>query len=151
LVRHKFLQALPPMIGTALGAQKSLTLTEMGTMADELVPMQGNQINSVPYENSGPRDFEYSYPMEQEINYVRNQNYQVNSSNRFNNRTNNSTFFPIGLRPFNDSQRQMICRAHIYYAEKARSCKPWCKFPNKSPRLNFDNSSRSSSPNRSEN
>ena len=39
LVRHRYLQSLPPVIVSALASQKSLTLTEIGTVADELSPL----------------------------------------------------------------------------------------------------------------
>ena len=58
----------------------------------------------------------------------------------------NNYNLPIGLKPFYANQRPAICRAHLYYAERAKSCKRWCKFPNKKD-VSFEPSSRTSSPN----
>ena len=38
-----------------------------------------------------------------------------------------------GHQPYYEGQRQQICRAHLYYAEKARCCKVWCKWPGPKP------------------
>ena len=31
--------------------------------------------------------------------------------------------------PFKPGQRPVICRAHIYYGARARTCRRWCQFP----------------------
>ena len=33
--------------------------------------------------------------------------------------------------PFFPEQKAKICRAHLYFAEQARTCKPWCRWPKK--------------------
>lgn len=38
LVRHQFIQALPATISPVLAAQKDLTVTQLGNLADELTP-----------------------------------------------------------------------------------------------------------------
>ena len=38
---------------------------------------------------------------------------------------------PIGLRPFSPDQRPRVCRRHLYFGENSRTCKPWCRWPNK--------------------
>ena len=132
LVRHKFMQSLPPVIATALASQKSLSLTEIGSMADELSPLVNNQVN---------------YVNNYQTNDDRQQQYQ--KSRHFETRNKFSTpALPLGLRPFGANQRPKICRAHLYFADKARVCKPWCKFPTKRG-CNIQPSSRSSSPARS--
>ena len=137
LVRHKFMQSLPPVIATALASQRSLSLTEIGSMADELSPLvnqaQVNQVTPPPQQNS----YQYQY------------NRQASSYNqRSQTPRHQQQGIPIGLRPFNSSQRPKICRAHLYFAERARTCKPWCKFPRKSG-CSILPSSRASSPARS--
>ena len=54
LVRHKFIQSLPPAMSTVLAAQRDLTLSQMGKLADELVPLVQKQSVTVaahPVEN----------------------------------------------------------------------------------------------------
>ena len=117
LVRHKFVQALPITIGTVLAAQKELTLNQLGKLADELIPLEQAHCLAVPSASSFTRK-------------------STDNSHTFKNHA--------GLRPYHANQRPKVCRAHIFFGHKARSCKPWCQWPNKSPQLQC--SSRSSSP-----
>ena len=48
-------------------------------------------------------------------------------------------------RPFTAGQRPKICRYHLYFAEKAKSCKPWCQWPGQKPK-NIEPTSRTNSP-----
>lgn len=34
-----------------------------------------------------------------------------------------------GTTPFRPGQRPVICRAHIFYGQQARTCRRWCQFP----------------------
>lgn len=36
---------------------------------------------------------------------------------------------PSSLAPFKPGQRPVVCRAHVYYGVRARTCRPWCRFP----------------------
>ncbi|KAF0289183.1 hypothetical protein FJT64_012542 [Amphibalanus amphitrite] len=38
---------------------------------------------------------------------------------------------PRGLQPFYRDQRPQVCRAHLYFGQEARTCKPWCRWPKK--------------------
>ena len=128
LIRHKFLTALPHTIGPAIAAQNSMTLTQLGSLADELMPMHNSFCNlaQAQTKTSTPE------PRQDQRTYTRSS-------------SSSSSSLPVGFRPFAPDQKPNICRAHIYFAEKARFCKPWCKFPNKS-NCKIDPSSRSSSP-----
>lgn len=133
LIRHKFLNALPREIAPALATQKDLTLTQLGSLADELKPMTHN-IHIA--ENT-------SYKKPQNFSYNNNREVRVNQNEA-------TSSLPIGFRPFNAKQRPKICRAHIYFASAARTCKPWCKYPEKQGCKILANS-RPASPSRSEN
>ena len=143
LLRHKFVQNLPPNIGTALAAQKSLTLTEMGKMADDLVPtFDVSHINTVSNNSnwtphSASKNFNYNSSSS-------SNNYRNNGRDYDSNQSNNN--IPIGLRPYGSTQKPKICRAHLYFADKARTCKPWCRFPGPKKNLSMQPSSRASSP-----
>lgn len=167
LIRHKFIQSLPTMLGTALAAQKSLTLNDMGKMADELMSIgdQGNSVNNLDlqagcsssYPEQGNADInavdyrqngffsQNTYQRDYQNNGYQKNNYQRNYQ-RSQDIQNN--VIPLGLRPFNQTQRPKICRAHLYFAEFARTCKPWCKFPGKRNNCKIQPSSRPSSPSR---
>lgn len=130
-IRHKFLQALPSSISPALATQQDLTLSQLGSMADELIPLS-KQINIVSkHEQRNSRSEQRNFRSEQ-----RNSRSSSRSTNQV---------IPYGLRPYRDNQRQTICRAHIYYNDAARNCKAWCKYPNKSGCRILPNS-RSTSP-----
>lgn len=63
---------------------------------------------------------------------------------------------PFGVRSFHPKQRPKFCRFHLYYGEKAKSCRPFCMFSKTHPnvlslsannsRNNSPSNSRSSSP-----
>ena len=107
LVKHKFIQSLPHTIAPVIAAQQDLALQRLGTLADELMPLDEKSTCQVTKSQT---------------------NHENNPSNT---NTQSSNFTNIGLKPFRPSQRPKICRGHLYYAEKSRTCKPWCKWPNK--------------------
>ena len=134
-VRHKFIQALPQSISPVIAAQSSLSIEALGKLADDLLPYFSTNAN---------------------INAVYHQHGRYNSNSRNDNRRSHSrpdnsttSNLPFGFKPFAEDQRPKICRAHLYFGTKAKNCKPWCHWPNKS---NFNilpasrPSSRSSSP-----
>ena len=126
LIRHKFLSSLPHTISPAVAAQTTLSLTQLGSLADELMPMHNNFCN-----------FTQSQQLSQKSpKHPRERRHSTSSG---------VSGTPIGLRPFSADQRPKICRAHIYFADRARTCKPWCKYPNKNA-CRIEPSSRSSSP-----
>ena len=111
LIRNKFISILPPNIAPAVATQTSVSLTELGTLADELMPLH-NKLCNVAISSSTDKPYTRD-------NRTRNDSAPSQPAQH------------IGLRPFSPNQRQKICRAHIFYAERARTCKPWCRFPNK--------------------
>ena len=124
IVRHKFIQALPQSVSLVVASQKQLDLDSLGKLADELLPY-----------------------------FAKNMSIQQVSSQTFDNRTTSdngsakcgSGQIPIGIRPYSKKQRPKVCRSHLYFAERARYCKPWCKWPGKTG-CTIQPSSRSSSP-----
>jgi len=124
LVKHKFLQSLPGTLLPALTvASQTCSLSQLGLMADELMAISHNStINQVTTETT-------QTPHHQ---------YRKQSSTDF-------SQIPIGLRPFAPNQKPKYCRAHIYYGNNARSCKPWC-IGNRSRHTKMVPTSRPSSP-----
>lgn len=120
-IRHKFLSSLPHTISPAIAAQTTLPFTQLGSLADELLLIHNNYCNT-----------------------TQNQSSPKPSMGHRNSRSH-SFVLPMGLRPFYADQKSKICRAHIYFADKARSCKPWCKYPSNS-NCKMEPSSRPTSP-----
>ena len=118
IVRHKFLQSLPDSVRPVIAAQQELPVVQLGKLADNLLPYFNKQ-NVFQVERS-----------------------QTRSPNH---RSEDNSRTPIGLRPFSQDQRPKVCRAHIYFGDKARNCKSWCRWPSKSGCRILPNS-RSASP-----
>ena len=145
MVRHRFQQALPPTLAPVIATQKTLPLDDLGRLADELVPLLQQQVScelrsslddSVKHVSSYKRS-------DKPVNFVRNSTSSSSSS--------------LNLVPFSAGQRSKICRSHIFFGNKARTCRSWCHWPDKSKcsvvqsRSATPVNSRSNSPNRSVN
>ena len=104
IVIHQFLQALPAIIFPVIASQKELSLTQLGKLADELMPLLNN-INATAFTAQH-----------------RTQKTEKSKDN---------IILPTGIKPFFPEQKVKICRAHLYFAEQARTCKPWCRWPKK--------------------
>ena len=125
LLRHKFVQNLPTTIAPTIAAQTELSLDKLGAMADDLIllhnKMSVNAVSNSPHTS-----------------------FKSQNAGTFEKKS-----VPYGVRPYHENQRPKICRAHLYYGEKARTCKNWCVFPNKTTCKIMPSSrpsSRSSSP-----
>jgi len=103
-VRHKFLNSLPPTITPVLAAQSTLSLAQLGTLADELVS----------FADSRPTQCSH---------VSRSSTQQPTQSTQ--------QLVHAAARPFHPNQRPKVCRAHIYYGDEARTCRSWCTWPNK--------------------
>jgi hypothetical protein len=124
LIKHQFLQALPTSISVVLASQTTLSLNQLGTLADELVNYNQGEV-TLQVSNSQPQ-----------------QTCQ----------RNNSSVSPtrLSLCPFSPDQLPKVCRAHLYFAEKARTCKSWCHWPDKQD-CTIQTNSRASSPRQAKN
>lgn len=126
-IRHRFLQNQPSNIAPVLAAQTTLSLNQLGSLADELQTMTGTKESHSTIS-------------------------AVGTSTVSNSATRNNNSFHSSVKPFRDNQRAKICRAHIYYGMYARNCRPWCQWPNKKNcaiEANSSANSRSNSPARS--
>ena len=150
LVRHRFLQSLPLPLMAALGAQPTLTLDQLAKLADDIAPLVQNantnvvqpaaaQFHAVQQQPMQVQAVQQQTRQEQRPPQQLQQNQQMPHQNR-----NFQTGNP-GLTPFYSGQRAKICRSHIFYADKARTCKPWCAYPKKDASLQILPSSRPSS------
>lgn len=128
LIRHKFQSALPPLMRPIIATQSSIGLDDLGSLADELLPL----CSTCPTVNA--------------VGHSRN---DITKTSHHQNHSNNYRQH-MGLKPFGSSQRQKVCRAHIFYGPKANSCRPWCLWPDKTGvtiKPVSNQASRESSPN----
>lgn len=105
-IRHKFIQALPPTISPVIAARSEMSLVQLGKLADELLPFA-----------------KATHCLQVSSKSVPHHNAPNHKSHTIN--------IPFSIRPFKPDQRPRICRSHIYYGPKARTCRPWCLWPNK--------------------
>lgn len=161
IVKHKFLQILPPAIAPVLACQKDLELHQLGSLADSLLPLLGKEsAMTVNKFDNNPTFLTHEQPMstQSESHYNECNPTQVQHINRQQRSMNQSYFsnhsdcsnIPIGLRPYSKNQLPKVCRSHLYFGETARNCKAWCKWPNKQ-NGSVQPNSRPSSPNRNQN
>lgn len=130
IVRHKFLQSIPSSISPVIASRKDLSLQELGRLADELLPyFDKTSVLTVESTNHNSQSRQRSPTPSR---YTNNSGMQL----------------PFNVRPFSENQKTKVCRAHLYFAEKAKTCKPWCRWPDKN-RCTMQPNSRSSSPIRS--
>jgi len=137
-VRHKFLQMLPSNISPVIAASSTLTLDQIGALADELVSLPiGNSSAGIAYQigHSQSASPSSNYPY----------HYHGRRQDQFNNRRGSQPAIPNSLKPFHSKQRPVVCRAHLYFGQEARTCKPWCRWPNKG-NCTMESSSRPQSP-----
>lgn len=144
-VRHKFIQSLPSTISPVIAAQTTLDLTQLGKLADELVPLC-NKINVVKSKNEN--NFQNNtFKNEHKTDYNKTDKFHQNIYNT----SNHDNKYSRGLTPYNAGQKAKVCRAHIFFGPHARNCTAWCTWPDKKncsifSRLNSTNNSRSTSP-----
>lgn len=146
-LKLKFLKALPNNIRPLLVTyDEGTSLEELARVADTLLAYgSSNSVNS-----SGS----VSLVENRSDDHTRSRSGSSSPGDK--NRGSNSrddTYvkpsIPIGVRAFHEGQRPQVCRYHLYYGNKARSCKRWCILSSISSNVLPDSrpSSRSSSPN----
>ena len=164
LVRHILLQSLPRTVGAVLAAQRELTLHQLGKLADELMPLLQTSCLAAPAQPL-PQPFQQQqhhqqfqqqhqpFQQQQHHQHERDHHQQARGSNQPQGAAHQhsaccGSSLPPGLRPFHRDQRPQVCRAHLYFGVEAKTCKPWCRWPEKKNRLAIQPSSRRTSPER---
>jgi len=128
IIKSRLVSALPSNIRAALIGHENESLDSFAKIADSMMAVIGNSTH--PYHVGAIEEG-------RKFSQYKQHNHAFNSSPRsFQNKTNHSqnlssSFSRLNIRPFYNDQRPKICNAHIFFAEKARSCRPWCKWPNK--------------------
>ena len=132
IVRHKFLQSVDQAAAAVLAAQKDCPLSQLGQLADDILPfIRKSEAYMVRGDDQTPPT-------------------RTASPHHHQTSTSDATYPSRGVQPFSEGQRPKVCRAHLYFGTAARTCRPWCQWPNKPANLkispNSRPSSRSSSP-----
>lgn len=143
IIKSRLLSALPPNIKSALVGHDSLPLDNYAEIADSMLAV-AQPVNH--YSHIGHIDHEKTYTTQenkQQFQYKKPYTSQENKQYK-----NSYT-----VRPFYQGQRPHVCNSHIFFADRARNCRPWCKWPNKDKGTRIlnvhektPNHSRSSSP-----
>lgn len=154
LIRHKFVKGLPSHISPSIASHVDISLNKLGKIADDMLALCGQEssstssifnVNNKTDGRSRSRERgSYSGSGSRSRSRETGNNPQRYESNNTDNQ------LPIGIRPYMVDQRPKTCRAHLYYGNKARTCKPWCQWPSKS-QCKVTSNTRSSSPDSSEN
>ena len=87
IVRHKFLQELPSTIYLVIASQKDLNHTQLGRLADELMPSLNND-----------KAFVVQQPLSS----------KNNSQTNYKGKYSQDTSVPLGVRPYRSNQRTKI-------------------------------------------
>lgn len=136
LIKHKFLQSLPRSIAPVLISRQDISLRELGRLADDMMIYSRERCSEISQIDV------FSTTARNSRGTIDN---QTADRRRVFSSTDKETQIPVGVRPYKNGQKPRICRSHIYYADHARYCKPWCKYP-KRPGISMQPNSRSSSP-----
>lgn len=99
----KFISALPQQLGPVIADWTKMPLLEIGKLSDKLMPLIVYNTSVLQLSSNETSD-KIVLPKQ-------------NQSNRI----------PMGLQHFHSNQKPKGCRAHIYYTEQARTCKPLCR------------------------
>ena len=110
MVRHRFQQALPPSLAPVIASQRTLGLEDLGRLADELLPL---------------------LKITESTSSVSSERHSVNSNRFASNNPSSSDSRSLTLVPYSPNQRPKVCRSHIFYGSKARTCRHWCQWPDK--------------------
>ena len=141
-IKLKFLKALPDNIRPLLITYKDGTsLDELARVAETLLAYGSSSAPGKSAKVHLIEDADVSKSMDP-LN-LRDDRGPSSGNASFDDRYFKSTL-PVGVRAFNEGQRPQVCRYHLYYGTKAKSCKKWCLLSYTSTNVLPD--SRSSSP-----
>jgi len=117
IIKNRLMSALPSTIRSALVGHESQKLNDFAKIADSMLAVSSSD---TPFT----------------VSAVKHKEHPANATQSFRrNRASIKTDYKFAVRPFKPEQRPRLCNAHIFYAERARTCRPWCKWPGQKPRM----------------
>lgn len=126
-----FLKALPNTIRPLLLANdSSTTLEELSRVADTLLDYGTNQSVSFLCDNNTSYSGKTSDWRQARGNSVQPRQNRGSDTDTTTQRSSipdySPSTIPIGICAFHESQRPKVCIYHMYYGNRAKSCKGWC-------------------------
>jgi len=109
IIKNRLMSALPSSIRSALVGHENQSLNEFAKIADSMLAVSSSDS---PFTVGTIKSY---------------------SARRSGN--NLSRDYRFAVRPFKPEQKPRICNAHIFYAERARTCRPWCQWPGTKPKI----------------
>lgn len=107
MLKATLMRCLPGEFRIALSGFQNQTPEQIADIADSMLSIRAasNPVNAAqqPRSQQAPRSSERPRSQQQQPS--------------------------ISVAPFRPGQRNVICRAHIYYGPQARTCRRWCQFP----------------------
>ena len=149
IIKSRLLSALPNNIRAALVGHDSAALDDYTKIADSMIAVAapstdftvGAVSSTLPSQRehrSDSREFNRDRDRHDFNSGTRNfyRDRQDNDRGKWDNsrdwrQTRFNQCDKFQPRPFHNGQRSLVCNAHIYYADRARTCRTWCKWPNK--------------------
>ena len=136
IVKSRVLSALPPNLRSALVGHDNCPLDQYCKIPDSMLAVASSESpftnihhlagssDNNPFHLSPDRsDFRGRYNPDRNRHH-HSQNIQSHVSLRDGHAQNK-----YAVRPFFAEQRPKICNSHIFYADRARSCRRWCQWP----------------------
>lgn len=109
IVKARLLRALPPSLRAALVGHEDVDVNTYAKIADSIVAV--------------------SMPASYAVNHLKESKWPADNNARRHPSPANQ------IRPFYSDQRPKVCRSHIYYGARARTCRPWCQWPGQKPKI----------------
>lgn len=140
IIKSQIIAAVPHSIRSALVGHENTSVEEFSKIADSMLSIASTQSNPFLV---GTVTGDFNRQRNQRVEQQWTSNRPANFS-KFSNK-----FTKFEVRPFYEGQKPRVCNAHIFYGERARSCRPWCNWPNKPRRILRDSerTPRNSRPN----
>ena len=126
IIKSRLLTALPANLRSALVGHEEASVEQYAKIADSMMAVTSN---ITPFQG---------------LNNIQEQG----TRNAFHsNRRPNFSQKTSGVRAFYEGQRPRICNSHIFYADQAKSCRHWCRWPGIKPKM-LDNRDKTPYPTR---
>jgi len=143
IIKARLSAALPTQIRTALVGHDDSSLDNYVRIADSMLAVAQpvtNPFHMGEIQNTLPTDESISSPPHPNCypSYQRYPSYSHHVVGQIK-QSPHSRHFTSTVRPYYEGQRPRVCNSHIFYAERARHCRPWCRWPNKPAHIMRDN------------
>ena len=125
VIKHRLMQAMPISTRSSLSAHLDLPPDKFAKLADTIYSYSKDTFQDNTHVYATQHSSSSSYTRQPQLT------------------PRNST--ADNIQPFSPGQRPKICRFHLFFANSAKRCKPWCKWPGPKP-THIEPSSRAQSP-----